>query len=866
MATFTITDIKNIDELTGKTGGDVYNINGGTLTIDQHSRFGLNNNNSGATTATSMGNITISNTRGGTLNIDGRYVRMIPFNGGSGTIPALNSLVTQGAASGKLMCVYSSLTSAPVINGSAMPASGWIQIKQWNSVEYTSGAITLSGVTANATGASVVGFLEIFGDNASTLTAVRLGTVNITGEWYSLGTTNGVSNQTLQIPNNGTLKHIAGVYIEKNAGQKDYEFYGNAGTTTTTGTEAARGKVVWISNTGLVRIGNSGAATNGYTPPSGLEIVIPNIFLQCTTATARNAEVIPNAIVGTRYDFTTTGGGVLNIDKANFAWYPLFTQAYSITMTNSCVVDSLNISECATSITLTNVGVGNKPTTALLVSGLIMSQCFAGGTITDCVFNRVSLAASGAYTVTLSDLTGFTFTRCTFRANTIRGHSSTYNIYGTRLVNCTFTDHVSIEGSMYFITCNNITVTNPIHISAVSGTTVTTYTGCVVQLASFSSNVTINGLTLPVTNTHPYTALFQIDAAGCSNIKLRNVGTRISPITCGSSNASGYLLSIANGAAANGVKVQRCYVSQTRTGLWVSDNSSTNIIIENCSGDYADAPVNASLNMICRAIGCTPGTTAQTSVYGTHFIDSFISTTVGRIYLRFNEKTSVEPSASTYTITSGNPNFTSAGGLYMPTIGDQIEFTMPYYALGHNSFQNTAAVMAGGTIGNYSLEYKIDKNDGNGFTSSWTTLNGSNLSSIIGIDPSLGIKLKLRITTTTTNTTAITSLYIVTNTSATSQDYQYPLESIQNTLDFIDVKPNSEIVIFAAGTQTVINEIENTGTSWSHSYTWTGADSYVDIVIFNLQYQPIYYYNVPLTEEGSTIQLQQIFDRNYLNQ
>ena len=49
-----------------------------------------------------------------------------------------------------------------------------------------------------------------------------------------------------------------GVFIEKTSDQADYEFYPNAGTTTTTGTEATRGKVVWIDNTGLVRIGNSG--------------------------------------------------------------------------------------------------------------------------------------------------------------------------------------------------------------------------------------------------------------------------------------------------------------------------------------------------------------------------------------------------------------------------------------------------------------------------------------------------------------------------------------------------------------------------------------------------------------------------------
>ena len=52
MATYTILATQNIDELVSKTGGDIYNINGGTLNIDQHSRFGLNNANTSATAAT----------------------------------------------------------------------------------------------------------------------------------------------------------------------------------------------------------------------------------------------------------------------------------------------------------------------------------------------------------------------------------------------------------------------------------------------------------------------------------------------------------------------------------------------------------------------------------------------------------------------------------------------------------------------------------------------------------------------------------------------------------------------------------------------------------------------------------------------
>lgn len=864
MATFTITTSQNIDELTGKAGGDVYNINGGTLTIDQHSRFGLNNNNSSATAATSMGSITLSATLGGTCNIDGRYVRMIPFNSGSGTIPALNSLVTQGSASGKLMCVYSSYTAAPLVNGGTMPATGWIMVKQWNQVAYAAGALTLSGVTATATGADFPGFLEIFGDDAATVNANRLGTFNVYGAWFPLGTTNGTSNQTLQIPNNGTLKHIAGVFIEKTAGQGDYEFWPNAGTTTTTGTEAERGKVVWIDNTGLVRIGNSGSATNGYTPASDLAVVVPNVFLQCCLTTARNAEVIPNATIATRYDFTTTGGGVVNIDKANLAWYPSFAQAYSVSMSNSGIIDGVLIQELATALNWSKVGVGNKPTTALLMSGLTMSLCFAGGTFTDCVFNRVSLAASGAYTATITDISGFTFNRCVFRANTIRGNNSTYAIYGTRLVNCTFTSCVLLEGSLNLMTCNGITATDTIYIGAVSGTTVTTYSGYVWELTANTINCTFSGLTLPVTNTHPYTALLSIGAAGCNNIKMRSIGTRASPLNLGSANAAGLIYVLASGAAASDVKIQRVYCSNTRTGIMTGDNSSTRVLNEHVFGDYADAAdVSAVLNFTQKALGTTKALTAQTAVYGTHWVDYFTSTTAGRIAILMNEPTTL--TLAQVTLANGAA-FTSAGGLYMPVIGHQATFETPYYIKGHTSFQNSALVMAGGTVTNHTYNFQIDKNDGNGY-SAWNGTDyataaalGTALSAVTGIDASLGFRLKIRITTSVTNTAAITSVYLLTNSTTTAQDYTYPLDT--NTLTFTGLPTGCDIVILSAGTSTILAQQDSNPTT-NYSWVFSGAQT-VDVGFIKPGYVPQYIRNLSLTAADMSLPISLVPDRNYV--
>lgn len=848
MTAYVLSANTNIDELTAKAGGDTYATNGFILTIDQDSRTGLNQ-----TTSTTLGAMTVTATLGGSINIDGTSIWMIPYTVGVGNVPAWNTVITNGSGSGKLIGVHASLTAASTATGAAMPASGFIRIKQ-KTGDYTSGALT--GITALASDAGRVGWIEIVGDEAGTVNANRLGEVNITGAWYAIGTTSGSSNQTMQIPNNGLLRYAAGVYIEKTAGTQDFEFYPNAGTVTTTGTDATRGKVVWVDANGLVRIGNSGAATNGYTPASGLAVVIGNVFLENCTTAARTANVIPNATIATRYDFTTTGGGVINMDKVNSAWYLSFAQPYSVTLSHTGTIDGLLLSECATPITWSKVGVGNKPTTALLMSALTMSLCFAGGTMTDCVWARVSHAASGAYTNVLTDIANFTFTRVTSRANTIRANATTYSNLITRAVNCTWDNAVIIQGQINLVQCVDVSFNSTVYVDCVSGTTVTTYVSYVWAISASCVGMLFSGLTLPVTNTQPYTALLSIAAAGCANIKLRNIGTRVAPLTLGSTNACGLIYTIAASAAVSNVKVQRVYCSNTRTGIMTGANDSTLITEENVFGDYADAvDVLACLNMQRKGMGGTGALTAQTSIYGTHWRDGFTSTTAGRIAILMNEPSSL--TTSQVTLTNGAA-FTSAGGLYMPVIGHQVVFETPYYILGHTAFANSVGVMAGGTIGNYLVEFSIDKNDGGGY-SAYTTATGANLSGVTGLNASLGFKLRIKLTTSTTNATAITSLYFTTVSTTTAQDYQYPLDV--NTVTFTGLPTGTDVVVLDAGTSTILSSVD-AGAGTTFSYTYSGAQS-IDIGFIKPTYVPLYIRNLSLSTTDSSIPVAMSQDRNY---
>ena len=96
MAAFTVTtgnpsnlpsSATNVDTLSGRTGGDTFAVNGGFLLIDEDTRYGLN-----ANTSAVMAGITPSGGLGGSVLIDGRYIWLIAFTGGSGTVTVSQSL------------------------------------------------------------------------------------------------------------------------------------------------------------------------------------------------------------------------------------------------------------------------------------------------------------------------------------------------------------------------------------------------------------------------------------------------------------------------------------------------------------------------------------------------------------------------------------------------------------------------------------------------------------------------------------------------------------------------------------------------------------------------------------------------------
>lgn len=536
MASYTITTTVNLDSLTGKTGNDTYTVNGGALTIDGDSRYEQN----APTLANSgMGNITISATLGGTVEFDARFCRLIPFDAGSGTVPAAGTVISGGGASGKLICVLSSLTTAPLAAGAAMPSTGWVKIKQWNGTAYADNTV-LSGITATVNGTDSVGWLSLVGREGQLITGARLGLLRFRGEWLEIGTTSGSRSTTYQIPTAGEAVYQVGVQVET-ATAGVYEWYSNADPVTALeaniGTEPERGKFCWITSAGVVRLGSDGTnSTGGFLPPAGRKIRIPNLFLHnCTTATPA-ANALPNTTLTTRYEFSLSGGRVI-LDKVNCAWYLNLVNPYEISLTDSTVNDAGIISTSATSVTflrncISHTGTQNTQTWSF-------SNITAGALVEDNVFARYQ-SSSSTQVVSVVTADQYVSRRNTYRSTALRTSGAAVGLQINALRNSLFENEVFIGvplggGFSGIQNCDGVTFNNTVYIDRAGGFTGTTLGYSAIQFGSpgaGNANMLFDGFSIGLARAAPASGIVTL-ASNNGLLKFRNFGSRANPLLLG---------------------------------------------------------------------------------------------------------------------------------------------------------------------------------------------------------------------------------------------------------------------------------------------------------------------------------------------
>lgn len=761
MANQTVSSNSNFD-----TAGIAGLANGDDITVDTNATLEINSDVRWSQNAAVIGAMTISATTGGTITVDGTEVWWIAYDGGTGNVPALGTVDTDDvtgdvAGTGEFLGVFTAHGVAPSTAGGAMPATGFIKFRRVTSDFVDNEVMTFAGgatATVNSATGGKRGWLSIVGEEATTITVGRLGTLNFEGDWFVLDTVcSGARNQTIQLP---VADQYGGVWIETGDGTDVWEFWPNVGaqmnataypTTTTDDT----GKVVYISATGVLRIGSNTTPTDcAFLPTTNARIRIPNIIISASTSANWAANLVSTTLAS-RWDITTTAAGAINLNYFTGAGFGMntsasvFGQMYSLTLTHGVILEQFAVQECATRMTLTDFHVGLPATNLLTVgSPITVITSFAGADITDCIFTRATTAASTIQGV-FTDLDDFAFTRVRCVSATAKSGNTPVSWGLTRVANSTFDNCVAGDGRFLMTTCQNLTFTGTQYYDRLGTTTTTSNPVSAFDMTTGCTDITISGFSIfdSLTNRHPYTAIAAI-SSNCQRIKVRNIGTAASPFNCGSASATGVLVQ-ANGLNSN-IKVQRVYADNTRTSAFGTMVNSDNIFTAECVWcDAADTQAVAAWNFIGKGCRFTNSTTGQTAIYGTHFYDMWTSTTAGRLVLQANEKSALEPSASAYSIVSGTPKFTSTGNLLLPVSGDSILYEWSYYVKGITSFLPATATQptfTGTNPNNHDIYYKIDKNDGTGFNASYrnlaykrTSTGGTSGTQIITVTDTTGI-------------------------------------------------------------------------------------------------------------------------------
>lgn len=863
MANQTVSVNRNFDDaaISGLLNGEDLTVNtGATLTINSDVRWGQQ--------AAVIGAITIDTATGGNVLIDGRDVWWVPYDAATGNVPALGTAGTLDVTRGgtpvaEFLGIFTALGVAPTAAAAAIPATGFAKFRWIDAALADNDVLTFSNgatITVNSTTGGQRGWLHIVGETATAITVPRLGIFEARGDWFEIGLTNGADGQTFQFP---VSDYCNGVQIETAPGSGIYEWWPAVGTTrwgqNNRIARDTRGKVINSTAAGVIQIALRGAVNNGYKPPSGCRVRIPNIII----STSAPANWALNNYYGTNaaWDFTTTNAGVVLLDRVSSNMYTLCSQPYQFDAYDSSFQNTVILQEVASQIDIQRCCVGLA--TNLDSSPFNLTSCFGGTLIEDSVGFKYE-QENNDIGWSLTDCDAVTLRRCKFMAcadntpATLNRGGTAYTLTLTRVTNCVMEDPVFIGGGANIVGCVNVTITGTLYADCLEDRTTNTTNGVYAFTAQgTSTSIRVFGFSNfdDIANIHPYLGI--ISFLNAYNCLLQDVGTPEAPYDCGSAAQMAVAANFGGNDTDN--VLRRVYLQNTRTGTVLTVNSSTRGRCINVWGDYADNTALAALNFLFQGGRMTGSPTGQAAVYGTHWADHFNSATTGIIRVFGNEPTTF--SAAECQVTAGAPRFTSTGQVRLTQVGDQVTWTMPYRALGHTSLVSVAYSIT--NQANHLFEFQFDT--GTGF-SAWQDLTNGNLAAVGAINPATGVTLRIRATCVTANTgNQVTAITINTATDAVSQRTQYPLPGVK--LSLLGLVPGSEVRAYQGTDPSTAIEVagaESSGSSFVIDFDQSLSGQTGFIVVFALGYQVL---RIPITypSDDSEIPIQQTIDRVYAN-
>lgn len=851
MANQTITTSANHDDLTGRNAGEDITIQqGAVLTIDsmpQHTSSGI------------LGDILLTE---GEIHIDGRYVREVVYADGSGTLPSVGDTLTYGTAG----------TAKVIRLNSGNNAAGTFTITIQGELEEPNSTIT-DGSWAASVSSSRVGLLMVFGEDQVWDATNATCTLRITGDWYEIGVGDGTDNQSITLPHSG-VQHA--IWVETGNGTNVFEIWHRVNIVTSTvffdnvadwGNTYESGFV--FSHVPGTNTLNFGTNTLGGAPTLGARIRIPNVHMGTTSVA--NPLVETNTLTITNYLEIVDSG-----------------------VTENVLIDHLNASTVHVTLNQTNGAIITSSAIGYWNPTNFINRNNAEVILTDCAFVSGSGLTGNSISLPwaiVDNVGGITITDCLFHAGINANNSGV--IVLTTMANVTFTGRnkvVSNQQDENSMACLRGAIASNVFnegtLLLLNGT-ILAGAGCVNwqlgniawgQLASRGNTEnSINIMNLSGTDninisSGRYLMGDQIRGfrgaqfllTDASNTTIQNIGDVDAKLDNGGFGTA--LIQLAG--ISNNITMRRVWFTNLGTSQALNTvNSCSDILIENCSGDYNDEIELDATRVYVKgfhgasgAVGVATGVEDDlVNVIATIFLDYFKSDTTGAMGLLFNDRgTRHIPHV---TVTAGNPVWNGLGDMIMKTAGDQVEFTWPYVIKGHTGFQNAAYEIAAVNPANFGFEYDLDT--GEGFLNNWQDVTGANLSAET-ISPE-GFKIKIRITClTSNNTNAIRGFAIPTTTTIADQKANlYPADA--KLVELTGLQPNSEVRVYLGtdpATAIPLAGVENSLTTFSFLHTVPGQQGY--IVVFALGYQSI---RLPITfaSTDQSIPIQQVIDRVYEN-
>ena len=499
----TVTSDAYWDDGTARAAGEAIVINNeAKVTIRADTRHHAG---SPASMTGSLGNQTINR---GELIYDGRNVRWLAFNNGSGNVPAIGTDITQaGVSTSYLLAVYSGLTVAPTAPGSSMPATGFLKFREVTGA-FVAGALT--GIGADATGADVAGWLEIVADQTSVITPLLETKHTIRGDWFYLDDTTGLIGQILQVPTNGggVETHCPGAYIETSPGSGEYEYwpslFGASNGWARQHLGAAEGETDRRQNfvkdigSGQMQIGESSVLAATYASIAAQASTYAN-WAQSSTYTWEDDKV---------YVFYNSGhvlddGQTVHLNFTTGDATP-FDGVYTVT-----VIDAFNYS-----VDLAGSGDGGSVTATIGFSVTFTAHTLGVGDVVYCNFTS-GLGVDGYYTIRMVGTVNTYYIEAPHAAST-SGNVSVYS-----RIKVTFTAHGLYAGTRVYLDFTSGTAPDGIYTIILADAN--TFDVVCALPALTSGNVTVKQ------------TIGNIPVAGCK-IRIPNVFLRESTTAARASN------------------------------------------------------------------------------------------------------------------------------------------------------------------------------------------------------------------------------------------------------------------------------------------------------------------------------------------